>query len=70
MSNNKPTEEEVRIARKVLKHFFPQAVKLANYTEQERPGEWSGALEVAYDLLGYGAEETMDDYLAEYEAGR
>lgn len=64
-----PTKEEIQIARKVLKHFFPQANKLAEYTEQERPGEWSEALEVAYDLLHYGAKETMDAYLIEYEAG-
>ena len=70
MTKSKPTKEEIKIARKVLRHFQPQANKLAKYTEQEQPSEWADALEVAYGLLGDGAEETMNDYLDEYKAGR
>ena len=65
-----PTKEEIRIARKVLKHFFSQANKLAEHTNQERPSEWARGLEIVYGLLHGGAKETMDDYLTEYEFGR
>ena len=70
MKKSKPTEKEMKAAQKVLKYFLPHAVKLANYTQQERPFEWARALEVAHDLLNHDAEETMNDYLAEYELGR
>lgn len=64
-----PTEEERAIARRVLKYYQKQAFRLLVITDQEKPSEWARGNEDWVNLLKGDPKKTMDEYLAEYEAG-
>lgn len=64
----KPTIQEIKIARKVLKSYQKLSNKVATVTEQEYPEEVARGLEVWLDLLDGDPEEALKSYLEEYKA--
>ena len=65
----KPTKEDRKIALSVLRYYAKQADKLAQETEQEKPGEWSFSLDVTLKLFARGKDpdEIFDSYAKEYK---
>ena len=62
-----PSPEERAIALRVLRFYGRLAEDLAKETEQERPGEWSTALEGATRLFKEGnPSKTFADYRQEW----
>lgn len=66
----KPTKEELKLVRKVLKSYRNLANKVAETTEQEYPHEVARGLEVWLDLLSDDPEKRLNEYLEEYKLGR
>jgi len=64
----KPTIQEIKTARKVLKTYQKLANKVATVTEQEYPEEIARGLEVWLDLLSGDPEQSLKDYLEDYKA--
>ena len=69
MKKTAPTKEERAIARKVLKFYLPQAIRLSNHTEQEKPALWSAGCEEWIELLKTDPALEMNGYREEYDLG-